>query len=87
MHISGSDKYFYLVQKGGVVGEKDGTAVQEVKENDWFGGREIFELHPLVDSIKAADETVVYRIPEQILNTLLAEISIDLFQASEIRSF
>lgn len=59
----------------------------EIKENDWFGGREIFGLDPNVDSIKARDEVVVYRIPEQMLNTLLAEISIELFQASEVRSF
>lgn len=85
--MSGNDKYFYLVEKGTVVGERQGVIVQEVRENDWFGGREIFGLDPIISEIKALDEVVIYRIPEQILNTLLVEISLELFNASETRSF
>jgi len=85
--MPGSDKYFYLVEKGRVVGENKGVLVQEVKENDWFGGREIFGLDPLVSELRALDEVVVYRIPEQILSTLLSEISHELFNASAQMSF
>lgn len=82
IRIASTDRYFYIIEKGKAVALKNGKKVSDLKNSQIFGGRAIFDLEEQADTIRAENECAVYRIPEQVLDTLLKLIKEDLREAA-----